>query len=107
MEDVPLAPDPALAATARAALGRLGERAAGAEDELLATLLVTGDPRAQRVVDDWVDQVADTLRALVDRAEELDAELARYAGPPSATAAHADGRVVARPVPGPATPGRR
>ena len=50
-----------------------------AEDDVLACLVVTGEPRPQRVLDDWLDQVADTLRALGEQAADLSPTLARHA----------------------------
>jgi hypothetical protein len=75
---VPTGPDPD---RARAVLTRLDEvraTVAAAEDEVLACLVVTGEPRAQRVLDDWLDQVADTLRALGEVADDLAPALARH-----------------------------
>ncbi len=61
------------------------------EDDILACLVVTGEPRPQRVVDDWLDQVADTLRAIGETAGELAPVLARHAGHvPRAEAGPAD-----------------
>lgn len=54
---------------------------AAAEEDLLSCLVVTGEPRPQRVVDDWVDQAADTLRALGETAEDLGPVISRYAAP--------------------------
>jgi hypothetical protein len=39
-------------------------------DALLTHLPEVGDPRVQRALDAWVEQAADTLRALSDLAEE-------------------------------------
>ncbi|GAA4400895.1 hypothetical protein GCM10023153_28810 [Ornithinibacter aureus] len=70
-EGVPLGPDPALARAAADALFALRERVADAEDDVLSSLVVTGEPRPQRVLDDWLDQVADTLRAVGETASDL------------------------------------
>ncbi|HMM93992.1 hypothetical protein, partial [Phycicoccus sp.] len=75
---MPLGPDPAHVATVAARLVALRTLAADGEDDLLASLVVTGEPRAQRVLDDWVDQVADSLRALGEAADELAAGLAPH-----------------------------
>jgi hypothetical protein len=55
---------PGQAAPVLQALGRLGARSAGAEDDLLAGLASLGEPHAQRVLDDWLDLAADALRAI-------------------------------------------
>jgi hypothetical protein len=73
---VPLGPDPARARSAVTALGDLRSLGGEAEDDVLACLVVTGEPRPQRVLDDWLDQVADTLRALGETAGELSLALA-------------------------------
>ncbi len=73
---VPLGPDPARAQEARAGLAALRDIAVDGEDDVLAALAVTGEPAAQRVLDDWLDQVADTLRALGEAAGELGLGLA-------------------------------
>jgi hypothetical protein len=78
---VPLGPDPELARTALARLDALRAAVAAAEDDVLACLVVTGEPRPQRVLDDWLDQAADTLRALGERAADLSPTLSRLAGP--------------------------
>ncbi len=87
---MPLRPDPQLA---RAALDRVGALRAtlrAAEDDVLACLVVTGEPRPQRVLDDWLDQVADTLRALGEHAADLSPALARHTEGPVATGEPAD-----------------
>lgn len=76
---MPLGPDPALARAAVESLLALRECVADAEDDVLASLVVTGEPRPQRVLDDWLDQVADTLRALGETAADLSPGLARFA----------------------------
>jgi hypothetical protein len=78
---VPLGPDPELARATLAHLEALRACVAAAEDDLLACLVVTGEPRPQRVLDDWLDQAADTLRALGEHAADLSPGLARYAAP--------------------------
>lgn len=70
-EGVPLGPDPALARAAADALFALRDRVTDAEDDVLSSLVVTGEPRPQRVLDDWLDQVADTLRAVGETASDL------------------------------------
>jgi hypothetical protein len=52
-------------------------------DELLLEVPVLGDLGVQRLLDRWVEQAADTLRALSEAAEERLLELAR-AGEPGA-----------------------
>jgi len=47
-----------------AVLEGLSETAARVEDDLLACLVVMGEPDPQRAVDAWVDQVVDLLRAV-------------------------------------------
>ncbi|MGL4177179.1 MAG: hypothetical protein ACRCSN_14000 [Dermatophilaceae bacterium] len=80
-----LGPDPALASAALARLQALREVAAVGEDDILSCLVVTGEPVPQRVLDDWVDQVADTLRAIGETVDDLAPVLARHAAGPSAT----------------------
>jgi hypothetical protein len=80
---VPLAPDPELARAALTQLDALRDTVAAAEDDVLACLVVTGEPRPQRVLDDWLDQVADTLRAIGETAADLSPALARYAVVPA------------------------
>lgn len=77
---MPLEPDPTRAAQLLARLESLREVVAAAEEDVLASLVVTGEPHAQRVVDDWLDQVADTLRALGESADLLAPVVARFAG---------------------------
>lgn len=79
---MPLGPDPELARAALAQLDALRATVAAAEDDLLACLVVTGEPRPQRVLDDWLDQAADTLRALDEQAADLSPALARHAAVP-------------------------
>ena len=76
---MPLGPDPELARAAVAQLGALRATVTAAEDDVLACLVVTGEPRPQRVLDDWLDQVADTLRAIGEQAADLSPRLARFA----------------------------
>lgn len=96
---MPLGPDPERARAAVAQLDALRDAVAAAEDDLLACLVVTGEPRPQRVLDDWLDQAADTLRALGEQAADLSPSLARFAVEPRSPAATPDA------VP-PLTPGR-
>jgi hypothetical protein len=49
-----------------------------AEDDVLGCLVVTGEPGPQRVLDDWLDQVVDTLRALGETAAGVAPVLARH-----------------------------
>jgi hypothetical protein len=86
---------------ARAALARLDEvraTVAAAEDDVLACLVVTGEPRAQRVVDDWLDQVADTLRAIGEVADDLAPALARHAPAGDGRDTHTDAEAPARGI---------
>lgn len=69
MADVPL-PDPRTVATVRAALDAVRRHAIDSEDEALCVLAVVGEPMAQQALDDWIDQFADTLRAMSTAAEE-------------------------------------
>ena len=78
-----LRPDPSRAGAAIARLDGLRAAVAAAEDDVLACLVVTGEPRPQRVLDDWLDQVADTLRAAGEAAGDLAPVIGRYAGAPS------------------------
>lgn len=82
-EGVPLGPDPTLARAAVESLLALRDSVADAEDDVLACLVVTGEPGPQRVLDDWLDQVADTLRALGETAVDISPLLARYAAEPA------------------------
>ena len=75
---VPLGPDPQHAAAALAQLEALRIAVTEAEDDVLACLVVTGEPRPQRVLDDWLDQVVDTARALGEQAADLSPGLARH-----------------------------
>ena len=76
---MPLRPDPSRAAAVLTGLDALRAAVTEAEDDVLACLVVTGEPRPQRVLDDWLDQVADTLRALGEQASDLSPTLARFA----------------------------
>ena len=78
---MPLGPDPELAREAVARLEALRVTVTSGEDDVLACLVVTGEPRPQRVLDDWLDQVADTLRALGEEAAALSPTIARYVVP--------------------------
>ncbi len=87
---MPPGPDPHRAGTVLAHLDDLRRAVAGGEDDVLACLVVTGEPGPQRVLDDWLDQVADTLRALGEVADDLAPGLARYSAadrPPPGDAA--------------------
>ena len=76
---VPLRPDPGRAASARARLEALRDAVAEVEDDVLGCLVVTGEPEAQRVLDGWLDQVADTVRAVGESAAEVVRDLDRLA----------------------------
>lgn len=51
----------------------------GLADDLLTYLPDLGDPVTQRAVDGWVEQAADTLRALAEMVEEQLIDLGRSA----------------------------
>ncbi len=96
---MPLRPDPELARAALERLDALRATVSAAEDDVLACLVVTGEPRPQRVLDDWLDQVADTLRALGEDAADLAPALARHTEGPAAAGEPADaGASTATPV---------
>jgi hypothetical protein len=87
-------------------LSALREVSAAAEDDVLACLVVTGEPRPQRVLDDWLDQVVDTLRALGETAADLSPTLDRFAGTnPAAPGAGVSERTVQTGDGGPGTAG--
>ncbi len=77
-------PEQALAQSLVDRLEALREVVTRAEDDVLACLVVTGEPRPQRVLDDWLDQSADTLRAIGESASDLGPRLTRWTGPPGA-----------------------
>lgn len=52
------------------ALGRTHRATREIADDLLAHLPDVGDPTAQRAIDAWVEQAADTMRALTEALEE-------------------------------------
>jgi len=58
-------------------LETLSETVASVEDDLLSCLVVMGEPRAQRTVDAWVDQVVDLVRAVDEVTSQHLATLAR------------------------------
>jgi hypothetical protein len=64
----------------------LAERTLHAEDDLFSVIPILGEPVGQRLLDDWVDQAVDLLRAIGESASELDQRLAlaRAAHPDSA-----------------------
>lgn len=104
---MPLRPDPERARAALTALRDVREVVATGEDDVLACLVVTGEPGAQRVLDDWLDQVVDTLRALGETADELALALSGHAAfggahPPGPAAADRE----VSPPPGRAHPAR-
>ncbi len=76
---MPTGPDPLRARAAASRLDALRDTVVEAEDDVLASLVVTGEPRPQRVLDDWLDQVVDTLRALGEVADEVAVVLAPHA----------------------------
>lgn len=76
---MPIEPDPSRVAAVLTRLDALREVVGEAEDDVLAALVVTGEPLAQRVLDDWLDQVADTLRAVGEGADALAPTLTRFA----------------------------
>lgn len=82
-----LGADPHLARGVVSRLQALRAAVAAAEDDVLACLVVTGEPRPQRVLDDWLDQVVDTLRALGEATTDLTPVLGRWAEPLVADAA--------------------
>ena len=76
---MPLGPDPEPARAVLAELEALRTAVLQGEEDVLSSLVVTGEPGPQRVLDDWLDQVADTLRALGEAADRLAPPLARHA----------------------------
>ncbi len=81
---MPTGPDPLRARAAASRLDALRDTVVEAEDDVLASLVVTGEARPQRVLDDWLDQVVDTLRALGEVADEVAVALAPHAAAPDA-----------------------
>ncbi len=61
---VPALPGPEPVAPVLDALARLRDHVARTEDDVLAGLAVLGEAGDQRILDSWLDQVADTLRAV-------------------------------------------
>ena len=96
---MPLGPDPERARAAVAQLDALRDTVTEAEDDVLACLVVTGEPGPQRVLDDWLDQVADTLRALGETAADVTAALSRFAVAAATDEAPAPGSVDAARMP--------
>ncbi|MGL4744926.1 MAG: hypothetical protein ACRCXL_11135 [Dermatophilaceae bacterium] len=80
---MPRGPEPARARAALACLEGLREVTAVGEDDVLACLVIAGEPAPQRTIDDWLDQVADTLRAIGETVDDLAPVLARHAADPS------------------------
>jgi hypothetical protein len=76
------------AASSLRALAATRAAARDQADELLLHVPVVGDLGVQRLLDGWVEQAADTLRAVSEAAEERLLELGRssepYAGTPPA-----------------------
>ncbi|PRY61267.1 hypothetical protein BCF74_10615 [Knoellia remsis] len=60
-------------------LDDLRDRLAAAEDDLLSSLVVLGEPEAQRTVDGWFDQVVDLLRAVDEITDQHVVTLSRAA----------------------------
>lgn len=79
---MPTGPDPLRARAVASRLDALRDTVVEAEDDVLASLVVTGEPRPQRVLDDWLDQVVDTLRALGEVADEVAVALAPHTAAP-------------------------
>ncbi len=65
---VPAFPPRESVAPAVAALRRVRDRVLAVEDDVLSGFAVLGEPLAQRVLDDWLDHAADTLRLLAEEA---------------------------------------
>ncbi|MEO5608161.1 MAG: hypothetical protein ABIQ61_00750 [Ornithinibacter sp.] len=95
-----LGADPVLASALVSQLDTLRAMVLAGEDDVLACLVVTGEPRPQRVLDDWLDQVTDTLRALGETACDLTPSLSRWVdGPRGDAAAAPQERTGARSAP--------
>lgn len=60
-----------------AVLADVGRGLAAAEDDLLACLVVLGEPDPQRELDAWVDQVVDVLRSVDEVTTQHRATIAR------------------------------
>lgn len=84
-----LGADPVLARALLSQLDALRATVLAGEDDVLACLVVTGEPRPQRVLDDWLDQVTDTLRALGETAADLTPSVRRWDDGPRADGPHA------------------
>jgi hypothetical protein len=80
---MPPAPvDPDRHRSLAAALGALGECAGGGAQEVLSQFPELGDRQAQGVLDAWVDQLADLLRAVEETAGELAGRVSSAAASP-------------------------
>lgn len=67
---MPSVPDPRALRSVHAALRGVRARSGAVEDDLLAVAPSLGEPHSQRALDDWLDQVVDTLRAVGEAAAE-------------------------------------
>ncbi len=65
---MPAQPDAATARSVRAALEALGEAVFAAEDELSVLTPLLGDRDCQAALEDYLDQVLDTLRGVGEEA---------------------------------------
>lgn len=74
---MPRPPEPHALTAVSDVLRGLSDTLAGTEDDLLASLVVMGETDAQRVVDGWVDQVVDLLRAVDEVTTQHRTTLAR------------------------------
>lgn len=81
MTGVAPVPDLDALASAQAALGRIREAVESIEDELFATLAITGDPDTQRALDAWVDGAVDAARGIGAAATEQRQRLTLHAEP--------------------------
>ncbi|KGN37002.1 hypothetical protein N803_16430 [Knoellia subterranea KCTC 19937] len=69
--------DPSALTEVSGVLEGLSRTAASVENDLLSCLVVMGEPDAQAVVDGWVDQFVDLLRAVDETTERHVTTLAR------------------------------
>ena len=77
---MPRAADPTAVTDVLGVLAGLRDRCTAVEDDLFGALAVLGEPVGQRRLDDWVDQAADTVRALAEEATAQAMELPLVAG---------------------------
>lgn len=89
---MPLAPDARATRAVLDVLSGLGHGLEVVDQEVLACLAVLGEPGPQRVLDDWLDQVVDTVGTLQAEADAQRVALSRFAGPghPALGGAHRD-----------------